>query len=241
MATINFTVDGRPARAERGKELLPIIRDMGIEVPTLCYMDHISPYGSCRLCLVEVRIRGRSKITTSCNYNINTDGTEVLTASERVRKLRRDVIELIWARNPEAKQVEELAKKLGVTQPRYPFEKDNGRCILCGVCVRVCDEIVGVHALTFSSRGSLRQLGTPFDEPSSTCIGCGACYFSCPTDAIEMKESKGVREIWGRKFEMEKCPSCGNYFAPKFQLDYLAGKFKTPREKISVCMTCRGK
>lgn len=240
MALINFTINGKKAAAERGKMLLPLIREKGIDVPSLCYLDHISSYGACRLCLVEVKVRGKSFITTSCNYAINTEGTEVTTDNEKVHRLRRNVIELIWARNPEATRVEEMARKMGVEKPRYPIEKGNGKCILCGICVRVCDEVVGVHALTFSSRGSCRQLGTPFDEPSTTCIGCGACFFSCPTDAIEMSESDGVREIWGRKFEMEKCARCGKHFAPKFQVDYLAAKFKTSRETMSRCMTCRG-
>ena len=208
-------------------------------MPTLCHMDHITPIASCRLCLVEVTVKGWTKITTSCNYTIHTDGTEVFTDTERVKKLRRNVIELIWARNPEAGVVAELAAKMGVHKPRFPFEEGNGKCILCGICVRVCDEVVGVHALTFSSRGSCRQLGTPFDEPSSTCIGCGACAWSCPTGAIEMKETKTSREIWGRKFEMEACSKCGTHFAPKFQLDFLSEQYKTPRAELGVCITCR--
>lgn len=239
MAMINFTVDGRPAKAERGRMLLPIIKEMGIDIPTLCHLDGVSPYGACRLCLVEVKERGRTKVTTSCNYTIHADGTEVFTDTERVKKLRRNVAELILARNPESEVVQKLAGKLGVKEVRYPLEKGNGKCVLCGICVRVCSEVVGVHALTFSGRGASRRLGTPFDEPSSTCIGCGACYTACPTGAIDMKEVKGIREIWGKKFEMEKCEKCGVYFAPKFQLDYFAEKFKVDREKLKVCMTCR--
>jgi len=238
---IHFKVDGREVEAPRGRMLLPELLNMGIEIPTLCHIDGVTPYGACRLCLVEVVKDGWSKITTSCNYAITVEGAEILTSSERVKKLRRTVMELHWARNPESEVVEKMARKMGIEKPRFPFDEGNGNCILCGICVRVCDEVVGVHALTFSGRGVHRKLGTPFDEPASSCIGCGACYWSCPTDAIKMKERGGVREIWGKKFEMEKCGVCGEYFAPKYQLEYLAKTYKTPIKELRTCPTCRGK
>ena len=238
---VKFKVNGRDFEAPRGRMLLKELLNKGIDVPKLCHMDEIEPYGACRLCLVEIVKGGRSRVATSCNYTIAEEGIEVLTASERVNRLRKLVLELHWARNPESDVIEKLARKAGLEKPRFPFDEGNWKCILCGVCVRVCDDVVGVHALTFSGRGVYRELGTPFDEPSSTCIGCGACYWSCPTDAIKMTEKNGVREIWGKKFELEKCSVCGEYFAPKFQLDYLAKTFKTPRAELGVCMTCRGK
>jgi len=238
---IRYKVNGKDVAAPRGRMLLPELLDMGIEIPTLCHMDEISPYGACRLCLVEIVRKGRSNITTSCNYAIAEEGIEVLTDTDRVKRLRRMVMELHWARNPESDVIERMARKMGIEKPRFPLDEGNGKCILCGICVRVCDEVVGVHALTFSGRGVHREIGTPFDEPSSTCIGCGACYWSCPTNAIEMKEKGGVREIWGKKFDMERCSVCGEYFAPKYQLEYLAKTFKTPIKELRVCMTCRGK
>ncbi len=238
---IHYKVDGKDAEAPRGRMLLPELLSMGIEIPTLCHIDGVTPYGACRLCLVEVVRGGWSKITTSCNYAIANDGIEVLTNSDKVKRLRKIVMELLWARNPESDVIEKMAKEMGIEKPRFPFDEGNGKCILCGTCVRVCDEVVGVHALTFSGRGVHRKLGTPYDEPAPSCIGCGACYWSCPTDAIEMKERGGVREIWGKKFDMEECSVCGDQFAPKFQLEYLAKTYKTPVKELRVCMTCRGK
>lgn len=238
---ILYKVNGREAEAPRGRMLLPELKKMGVVVPTLCQIDGISPYGACRLCLVEIVKGGWSKITTSCNYAIASDGIEVLTDSERVKKLRRIVMELHWSRNPESEVLAKMARKMGLEKPRFPLDKGNGKCILCGICVRVCDEVVGVHALTFGGRGVHRKLGTPYDEPSKTCIGCGACFWSCPTDAIEMKEKGGTREIWGRKFEMEKCGKCGEFYAPKFQIEYLSKNFNTPLENMKLCMTCRDK
>jgi len=237
---IKYKVDGKETEAPRGRMLLPELLNMGIEIPTLCYMDDIEPYGACRLCLVEVVKNGKSMITTSCSYPIVDDGAEVLTNTDRVKRLRRSVIELHWARNPESEVIERIARGMGLDAPRFEFDEGNDKCILCGICARVCDEVVGVHALTFSGRGQQREMGTPFDEPSSTCIGCGACYWSCPTDHIAMTEKGGVREIWGRKFDMEACNVCGEYFAPKFQLQFLSKTYKTPIKELRTCMTCRG-
>ncbi len=238
---VKIKIDGEEVSVPRGRYLLPELLNRGIDIPHLCYMDDITPYGACRLCLVEAKKGNRTKIVTSCNYQVADEGTEFITNSEKIKRLRRGVIELHWARNSESEIIEKMALDMGLEKPRFPVDEGHEKCILCGVCVRVCDEVVGVHALTFSGRGMHREMGTPFGEPPAMCIGCGACYWSCPTGSIQMKEKGGVREIWGNKFPMEKCPVCGEYTAPRYQLEYLSKKYKTPLKELKVCMTCRNK
>ena len=133
------------------------------------------------------------------------------------------VLELILAEAPGSERIRELAEEYGVDTSRFSREADEGterdNCILCGLCARVCDEIVGVHALTFKGRGEHRKIGAPFmDEPKS-CIACGACAWVCPTDCIGFVEEDGVRKVlrWGRELPLAKDEN-GYAFAPKFQL-----------------------
>jgi heterodisulfide reductase subunit A len=134
---------------------------------------------------VEITQNGRSQLVTSCNYPIRRE-IEVQTASEKVVKGRRLLAELLLARCSNVPKVQELAAGLGVTQVR--FESHNELCYLCGLCVRVCRELIGQSAISFIGRGVDRQVGPPFLKFSTDCIACGACAFVCPTGAIQLKD-----------------------------------------------------
>ncbi len=235
---VQLTIDGKTVKARDGAYVLEAARAVGIEIPTLCHNDSLTPDGRCRLCMVEVEDRGRTRVVTSCLFPA-AEGLKVRTDSPKVLLVRKMVLELLLARHPEAPEVRKLAAEHGVTQSRFGEDSDHQRCVLCGLCVRTCAEVVGVSALGFASRGIAKKVGTPFLEASETCIGCGACVFSCPTNIIAMKDEGPVRRIWSKKFEMQACDKCGRFFAPVFQLQWIGQKTGVPYEQLKVCPDCR--
>ena len=196
--TVTITLNGKQVEAQEGEYLLAVARRSGQFIPTLCHLDGLAPYGSCRLCTVKVSKGEWSKFVTACNYPV-WDGMEVDTEGQEVQDIRKLVIEALWSRAPQAPVMKQLAKTYKVTEPRFPNQDPDERCILCGLCVRVCDEVVGARALGFVGRGQDRAVGTPFMEHPESCIGCGACAHVCPTDAIDMEErtTQVLRDRWG--------------------------------------------
>lgn len=184
---IKFTLDGNEFEVKEGTTILEVAREAGIKIPTLCYHEEMSPYGSCRLCLVEVIKRGWASIQPSCLYPAQ-EGIEVMTDSERVRKNRKVILELYLARSPDSEAIREIAREYGVRETRFKL-KETSDCILCGLCARACEEISGRHAISFAHRGSKREIQTPFAELAELCVGCKACAFVCPTKTIEIDEA----------------------------------------------------
>ncbi len=222
-----------------GESLLGALRRHGYEVPSLCYHEAVSAYGACRLCLVEVGKGGRRRLTTSCNYPVQ-DGIEVFLDTDKVVKHRQVVLRLLLAMAPEAGKVRELALEHGVTDTPFEKDKDN-KCILCGLCNRVCKEIVRADAIGFASRGLARKMASPYDEANEACIGCGACVYVCPTRCIGMREEENLRHIvrWHRVLPMKACRKCGRSFAPAFQLDAFAARIRADRGFFDLCQDCR--
>ena len=177
---VHMIIDGKAVTAEPGATILEAAKAAGIGIPTLCQHPTVEAYGACRLCMVEITVRGRKRLVTSCNYEA-ADGLEVATGSERVRKSRKMTIELLLARCPEVDALQRLAKVYGIRETRFPKEKDD--CILCGLCVRVCRERMGVGAADFVGRGADMRVDTPYERKSEACITCGACTFVCPTQS----------------------------------------------------------
>jgi NADH dehydrogenase/NADH:ubiquinone oxidoreductase subunit G len=236
---VNLIIDGKKVEAEAGATILQVAREYGIVIPTLCSHDSVEPSGACRLCVVEIKKGGRSRIVTSCLYQVE-DGLDVNTKSERVMNVRRLVLQLLLARNPDVEVLKELAQEMGVTyQARFTPDTDKGKCILCRMCVRVCETVVGASAIGFSFRGSEKAVGVPFKEDSKACIGCGACAYVCPTGHILMETTQNTRKIWGRKFAMTACNTCGRYFAPTDQLAFISEKTGVPLSELSICTSCR--
>lgn len=235
----SFKVGDRICAGTRGESLLGALRRLGYEVPSLCYHEAVSAYGACRLCLVEVGKGGRRRLTTSCNYPVQ-DGIEVFLDTEKVMRHRRAVLQLLLAMAPGAVEVREIALEHGVVDT--PFRKDgDNECILCGLCNRVCKEIVGADAIGFASRGLARKMTTPYDEENEACIGCGACAYVCPTRCIGIREEENVRHIlrWHRVLPMKSCRKCGRSFAPAFQLESFAARIRADRDFFDLCQDCR--
>ncbi|MBN2588211.1 MAG: FAD-dependent oxidoreductase [Candidatus Fermentibacteraceae bacterium] len=187
--TVRLVIDDNQVQCQKGTTLLQACRRLDIDIPTLCYHQSLSPYGSCRLCLVEVEQNGRTSIQTSCNYPVQ-EGLTVRTSTDRVIRTRKLMVELLLARCPDSREIMRLASEMGVTGER--IEPKNEDCILCGLCVRMCRERMGRGVLGFSNRGSRRIVSPAFDELSEECRTCGACFSICPVEnGIKLEKITG--------------------------------------------------
>ncbi len=186
---IHFTIDGKEVEAEEGWTVLDTARHYRIPIPTLCHHEAVKPSGACRLCVVEAKQGDWSKVVISCMYP-PWEGVEIQTRSERVVNVRRWILEMLLAECPAAEEIRELAAEYGVPGTRFKEEDPEERCFLCGLCVRVCEEVVGVRAISFGSRGVHKQIATPYMIPNQACIACGSCVTVCPTGAMEARLEK---------------------------------------------------
>jgi heterodisulfide reductase subunit A2 len=178
------TIDGRTANVPIGTTILNAARQMGITIPTLCNYGGLSPYGACRVCLVELETPRGSQLVASCSHPVS-DQIIVHTDTDNVRETRRTVLELLMAQAPESRDLAEFASRLGV--PSTPFEPvPEGKCILCGLCTRVCNQMMGRGAINLFGRGTSRRVQTSYGEPTDQCQACGACVFVCPTGAVSL-------------------------------------------------------
>ncbi|MDD2835693.1 MAG: Coenzyme F420 hydrogenase/dehydrogenase, beta subunit C-terminal domain [Methanothrix sp.] len=184
MTKLIVIIDGHEIEtsAEGGSTtILEAARLAGIYIPTLCHHPSLEAYGSCRLCTVQIVKNGRKKLVTACNFPLE-DGLIVNTCTQEIMEIRRMIMELLLARCPQEKRLQEMAGEYGVIKPRFLPQDKN--CILCGLCYRVCEELVGVAAINAQNRGVTRDVDTPYGQLSEECIACGACALVCPTNSI---------------------------------------------------------
>lgn len=222
--TVTITVNGRTVEARQGEMLLTALKRAGIRVPTLCHLENLFPSGACRMCVVEVD--GFANLVPSCACPV-TEGMSVKTHSPRALRARKTILELVLANHPDDClycvrndncELRALSAELGVRQRRYVGERrpqkedlsspalvrDPEKCILCGKCVRVCEEIQGVGAINFVGRGSATRIAVAFDEGInlSSCIYCGQCIMVCPTGAL--REQSHIKEVMDALKDPEK-------------------------------------
>jgi len=185
------------------------------------------------------------KMVIACVY-IPNEGDVVETDSARIRETRRMVLELLMARCPQVAQVRRLGKEYGATPSRFHVPEGKAaseRCILCGLCVRVCRDVIGQSAIGYCKRGGDRAITSPLGIESEKCIGCRACVHVCPTGALHFDDQDGVRLMkeLHTHLPMEKCRSCGTSFATQKQLSKLKGRTAVLTETMETCPDCRRK
>jgi NADH dehydrogenase/NADH:ubiquinone oxidoreductase subunit G len=204
-----LTIEGKEVEALPGQTILEVARQHGFAIPTLCYHEALEPFGACRLCVVEVKTSKGWNLVTSCTYPV-TDGLEVRIDSDSILRSRRMTVELMMATSTHLPLVQELASQYGVGAPRFTMAPSD--CLLCGLCVRACKEIVGVGAISVVNRGISKRVSPPFEIESNICIECGTCVLICPTGAISFEDITGrassVHEL-SSEFYDRRCRLCG--------------------------------
>ena len=242
---LKVKINGKPYEAEKGEYILEVCRRNRILVPTLCNHESLSGLGACRLCVVEVNEGRGNQVVVSCVYPLNRD-CEVFTESEKIKGIRKTILSMLITRAPAGERLTSLCQIYGVKeQKRFEVRKATKdrmeeACILCGLCTQACASL-GTGAISTVSRGVAKKISTPYGEPSTDCIGCGSCAEVCPTKAIECTEEKGRRFIWGKKFDLIHCASCGNAFATKEEYAFALNNADLEEPEIALCDTCRKK
>jgi NADH dehydrogenase/NADH:ubiquinone oxidoreductase subunit G len=178
LSEIVLQIDGKAVRATEGMTVLQAARSAAISIPTLCHHEKLEPYGGCRLCMVEVEVRGRKSYVVSCLYPVARD-LVVRTRSEKVDKVRRVILEELLAHAPHSPELVRLAQEYGADKDR--FEKEPSFCVLCGLCVRYCAEVKQKNAVGFVDNGARRKIRFVPQIASNECWDCQECFALCPT------------------------------------------------------------
>ena len=199
---ISLEINGLGVSMEPGTTLLEAAEFLGFPIPTLCHMDGLTGYGACRLCVVEIGEAPNSRLVTSCTYPVQ-EGLKVRTSSARCLKARKMIVELLLASCPQSKEIQDIAASMEVNKQRFRQEHDD--CILCGKCVRMCDEQMVAKAIGFRGRGENRSIGTPFDKTSEVCRVCGGCIYVCPACNLRCTFTEPDKAI---------CGGCANLAPP---------------------------
>ncbi|MCX7705628.1 MAG: formate dehydrogenase subunit alpha [bacterium] len=260
---LRISIDGKTIEVEEGTYIFDAATKLGIEIPAFCYCKGLKPYGGCRLCIVEVK--GEKKPVASCSYPI-TKEIEVLTKTDEIVRLRKNIISLLLSNHPNDCMtceksgnclLEKYAYEYGIKKPYFPGEKskaiesdgkpfiirDYEKCILCGKCVRVCEEIVGAQAIDFGCRGFDTQIISGFNESllKGGCIFCGNCIEVCPVGALREVGSEGRGRTWEFKKIKTVCPYCGvgcgiEVSVKNSSIIRISGDFESPVNSGFLCV-----
>lgn len=199
-----ITIDGIDFDAQKGWTVLDVARFLGLEIPTICHHEGLSPWGGCRLCIVEIGTGDRTKLVTSCTYPVE-EGLVVRTATERVVRARKVILELLISECPTSKVLQDLAAKLGLNRVRFKPKWES--CIYCGLCVRMCEEQMMAKAIGFVNRGNKVKITTPFDKNSEECRRCGGCMYICPACTLRCEGPEPENVLCGRCYN-DLQPTC---------------------------------
>jgi bidirectional [NiFe] hydrogenase diaphorase subunit len=217
---VSLSINDLNVTVEKGTTILEAANFLGFPIPTLCHKEGLSSYGACRLCVVEIGKGSKAKLVSSCTYQVE-EGMKVRTASKRVIKARKMIIELLLASCPQSKTIQDLASAYEVRQQRFKQEYED--CILCGLCVRMCEEQMMAKAIGFRGRGENRSIGTPFDIKSDVCRQCGGCMYVCPACQLRCTYNEPDKAI---------CGACANISPPCLE------KFEDMKCYMDPCVAC---
>ncbi len=236
---MRVTIDGKILKTESGETLLDLARRSGIEIPTLCHHEAVEAVGACRLCTVEVGHAdwgNKKDYVASCLYPV-TEGLSVLTQSDGVRTIRKEMADLLLARCPHTPEISELATQYGIEKSSYPPRENPDDCILCTRCTRVC-EALGFSAIGTAGRGQEKYIATPLNEAPPDCTGCLSCAHVCPTGHIKYEKTVSAVRIWDRAFELLKCESCGRGHITREYAEAVSRRPGMTPEHLAKCEIC---
>ncbi len=228
---ITLTIDRRETSVPEGTTVLDAAHALGVRIPTLCHDPRLEPYGGCRLCLVEVE--GFRGPVPACATKVS-DGMKVTATSERLTGLRRTVLELLLSDHPQdclsceqggSCELQDIAYELGADKDRYAgarhsydliddnpfFTRDYNKCINCGRCIRICDEVQNRAVYDFANRGfdAIPSTGLGLPLRMTNCELCGQCVSACPTGALSSKLKAKTGRSWQTTSTESVCPYCG--------------------------------
>lgn len=205
-------IDGKKVQVLYGDSIMDAARRAEIFIPGLCYNEAMDHDHACRLCMVEIKEGGRDILVAACAYEAKA-GLEVTTTSERVKRIRKTILQLMYAQAPENKVIMELMDRYDVKPEKRLPEKDS-QCILCGLCIKNCQFFIN-GSISIMNRGIYKKVDTPYGEPAEDCVGCATCALTCPIKAIDFKDNDTEREIWNKHFELLYCEACGKKITTK--------------------------
>jgi bidirectional [NiFe] hydrogenase diaphorase subunit len=235
-------IDDKQVAVKEGETVLQAARRVRIDIPSLCHHDSLEPRGACRMCMVEVSHPdwpGWKKLVASCVYPVK-DKLVVRTNTEQIQSVRKTLVDLLLARCPENAEVQDLARKYGVEETRYVSKDPSRDCILCGMCVRVCEDVIGAFASGVHGRGSTKKVGPAYARMSDNCIGCGACAHVCPTRCIQVVDEGMTRRIarWKVELPLVACRVCGKPVTTAKHIEFVRNRVSVGPEVLETCPDC---
>ena len=244
---VNITINNMKASVPENLSILEAAKTLDIYIPTLCYLEDLSPSGACRLCIVEIsqpeRDPEKSWIDSACVCPVS-EGLSIQTESPTVIRERKLILELLLSRAPDSKQIKDMAQKYGIVSSRFTSaDEGESNCILCGLCIRVCNELIKANAIGTAHRGVQKKVTSPYQIAGSLCIGCLACVEVCPTGVIEFEFNRQYlkKDDWGVNLELSGCSQCGKPIGTKIQIDRIGNKSDVSPSILSLCPACRRK